>query len=181
MPKTIVVEKRRLWDERVERFIEIPGITFTIEHSLISISIWESKWKKPFLNKEHTNEELISYIEAMCMTKGVDTKAFQYLPVKTVKEIAEYISDPMSATTILRLDNDKRGQSRNLTSELIYYYMFSFGIPKECEKWHINRLIKLIEVFNEMNKPPKKMSPEAQARMYSRLNDQRRARLHSRG
>ena len=181
MPKTIKVEQTRLWDESAEQFILVPETTFTIEHSLISVSLWESKWKKPFIDKEHTIEEMVSYIECMCMTKGIPSYIFRCLPASAYKEIADYIIDPMTATRITKIDSKKTNSGRDLTNELIYYYMFAFGIPKDCEKWHINRLIKLIEVCDEMSKPPKKMTPEEQARLYSRLNNQRRAALHSRG
>lgn len=180
MQKLIRVPKTKLWDEVNERFVDVPEISFRIVHSLVSISKWEAIWHKPFLEKEHSNAELVSYIECMCITPGIPSYVFGCLPTRVYKEIGDYLGDPMTATRITILE-PQTGQREELTSELIYYYMFSFNIPKECEKWHINRLIKLIEVFNEKNKPPKKMSPEAQARMYRNLNAARRAKHHSKG
>lgn len=183
MPKTICVPKMKLWDESREQFISIPETTFKIEHSLVSISKWEAIWKKQFLNKEHSSKELVSYIECMCITQNIPSYLFSCLPQAAIREITEYISDPMSATTITPMParGPKGAPPPPPTSEVLYFYMFSYNIPKECEKWHINRLIKLIEVFNEMNKPNQKMGANDTAKLYRDLNNQRRAKLHTKG
>ena len=36
-----------------------------------------------------------------------------------------------------------------MKSEYIYYLMIDCGIPKEMEKWHLNRLMTLIRVVKE--------------------------------
>ena len=181
MSKLIHMKETRLWDEANERFITVPETSFRVEHSLVSISKWESIWHKQFLNKQHNAKELLSYIECMCITQNVPSYIFYCMPSETIKEITDYMTDPMSATVITRVGNRKGGQGPGLTSEVMYYYMFMFNIPKECEKWHINRLIKLIEVFDEMQQPQKKMSAQDTARLYSKINAQRRAALHSKG
>jgi hypothetical protein len=48
----IVVPEREYWDPIKEEFIKTKRTTLRLEHSLLSVSKWESKWKVPFLSKE---------------------------------------------------------------------------------------------------------------------------------
>lgn len=175
MPKTIIIPAADdLWDSETEEFISLKEQTLVIEHSLVSISKWESKWKKPFLSisgEPKTDEELIDYIRCMTINK-VDPRVYRVIPFNVMKEIDEYIGDPMTATTFS--DTRPKGRTREvITSEIIYYQMLSFGIPYEFEKWHLNRLITLIHVFAIKNGDQKKMS-KAEAAAYQRsLNDKR--------
>lgn len=177
----IIVPEQEQWDELKEEFVKTPKTELRLEHSLISISKWESKWHKPFLgNDKKSAEETIDYIRCMCMTPNVAPNVFYALTKDNVTAINEYISDPMTATTI---SDDKSGKRNReiMTSEVIYSWMISLNIPPEYAKWHLNRLIMLIRVCNKHNAPPKKMSTNEILSRNRSINEARRAALHSKG
>lgn len=178
--KQIHIPDRELWDEKNSRFINVKGQTITLEHSLVSISKWESKWHIPFFSREEkTNEMLIDYIRAMTITQNVNPDIYNYLTQENCNEINEYINDPYTATTF---HNDNQSPSREiLTSEVIYYWMIYWGIPFECQRWHINRLITLIRVCNLKNQPQKKMSRSEIFNQNRLLNEARRKKYNTRG
>lgn len=162
----IEIAEDLLYDEGTMTFIPIKATKLRFEHSLVSISKWESKWHKPFpfinIGRDGkplpiTNEEMIDYLECMCLTQNVDPDVFKHISGPDMKRIVQYINDPMTATTF----NEKNKHSspkRMITNELIYHWMAEYGIWKECEKWHINRLMTLIHVCSAENAPKKKMS-----------------------
>ena len=179
MPKKIVIPARDdLWDEANGRFISSKEQTIVIEHSLISISKWEQKYKKAFLSEdEKTYDEFVDYIKCMTLNQ-VDDSVYSYLTMDNIREIDEYITDPMTATTFSNL-SQHRGRREIVTSELIYYQMISFGIPVEFEKWHLNRLVALIRIFS-IKGGEQKMSRSEAAMFQRALNEQRRAKAHRR-
>lgn len=155
--------------------------TLQLEHSLLSLSKWESKWCKIFFSKEEkTHEETIDYIRCMVITPNVGDDIINRLSKENIETINNYIQAPMTATTFRKEQNAKPNRER-ITSELVYYWMFSLGIPKECEKWHLNRLLTLIRVFNVKNQPPKKMSKRDLMSRNAALNAARRKQLNSNG
>ena len=169
------------WDEEKQEFVEPKTITLNLEHSLISLSKWESKWCKPFLSKdEKTYEETIDYIKCMTTTQNVDPDVYNHLTQANVKAINDYIEAPMTATTF---HNEKKGRLNNeiVTSELVYYWMVALQIPFECQKWHLNRLLTLIKVCNIKNEPPKKMGKGDVMRRNAELNAARRKQFNSKG
>jgi hypothetical protein len=169
------------WDEKTEQFVEPKFVTLRLEHSLVSISKWESKWNKSFLSSaEKTDEEIFDYIKCMSTTSNVDPDVFDHLTEANIRDIQQYINAPMTATTI-REDSSTKRSREIVTNELIYYWMFSLGIPKELEKWHLNRLITLIKVFNAKNDTPKKRNRRDVMSQNAKLNAARRQRLNSRG
>lgn len=151
------VPATEFFDERTEEFIEVKACTLQLEHSLISISKWEAKWRKPFLSKdEKTEEETLDYIRCMTITQNVDPMVYKALPNSEIQRIKDYMNAPMTATWF---KEDKRPPSRRVvTSELVYYWMIAQNIPFECEKWHFNRLMTLIRICGEKSAPQKKMS-----------------------
>jgi hypothetical protein len=169
------------WDERNEEFVAGPDTIISLEHSLISISKWESKWHKPFLGKQQPNgDELLDYIKCMTITSNIKDDVYERLTKKNIDDILNYINDPMTATTITERDNRRRS-SEIITSELIYYWMVAMQIPFECQKWHINRLLMLIRICGNKNQPDKKMSKRSTMQQNAALNAARRKKLHSRG
>lgn len=184
MPKTIEVPPCKYWDGKREVFFTYPEktVVFQIEHSLISISKWESKWKKAFLAKtnQRTKEEMLDYIRCMTITQNVDPNIYYFLPENVVKEITDYIADTMTATTFGG-NNQEKSSKDVITSELIYYWMTAFQIPFECEKWHLNRLMTLIRICSIKNAPQKKMGPNEIRARNRQLNAERRRAMHSRG
>lgn len=170
-----------LWDEEKQEFVEPKYQTLNLEHSLVSLSKWESKWNKSFLSKqEKTHEETIDYIKCMTLTQNVDPNVYSCLTRENIDKINEYIHAPMTATYFS--DNNGGKSSREVTtSELIYYWMISFNIPFECQKWHLNRLLTLIRVCSIKNQPPKKMSKQEIMSQQAALNAARRKQLNTKG
>ena len=168
------------WDEKKRQFVEPKVQVLRLEHSLVSLSKWESKWCKPFFSKEEkTYEETIDYIKCMTLTQHGDPEVDEYLTEEKSRQANAYIEAPMTATTFS--DNRAGGKRETITAELIYYWMIALNIPFECQKWHINRLITLIRVCNVKNTPPKKRNKNDIAREQARLNAQRRAKLNTKG
>ena len=179
----IKVQGAEFWNDGIEEFVTVEPCTLMLEHSLISLSKWESKWQKPFLGKtEKTDEETIDYVKCMTINKNVDPTVYYALTQENCKQINDYIAEPMTATTFHTRNGQKpHGRGEIMTAEIIYYYMITFGIPFECEKWHLNRLLTLIRVCNIKNAPKQKMSKAAAAKQQRALNAQRRAKSGSRG
>ena len=178
----ITIPSAELWDERAEKFIYTKEKPLQLEHSLVSLSKWESKWNKSFLsNKEKTTEEIIDYIRCMTITQNVDPEIYNRLTNKTVQEIYDYINAPMTATVFS--DRGRRGGSSReaVTSELIYYWMISLNIPFECQKWHLNRLLTLIRVCDVKNAPAKNMSKRSIMSQNAALNAARRKQHNTKG
>ena len=177
----IKVSAKEAWDETNNQFITIPETTICLEHSLISISKWESKWHIPFLGKDKkTSEQVIDYIRCMTITPNVKPEVYNFLSQGNIDDVLAYIDDPMTASTVKELGGPKRS-SELITSELIYYWMVAHQIPFECQKWHINRLMMLIRICNAKNQPSKKMSRRNAMQQNAALNAARRQRLHSKG
>ena len=175
---TVIPEQ---FDESNNRFIEAQTVDLQMEHSLVTISEWESKWRKSFISSpDLSDEEIFDYIRIMNRTPNIPLDVYDKLTTENVNQIRDYINAPMTATTFS--DNStKKGKSEIITSELIYYWMISLQIPVEFEHWHLNRLITLIRVFNIKNAPPKKQSKSDIMRRNAALNAQRRAKLNSTG
>lgn len=173
----ITIPGAELWDEENQQFIYIKEQTLRLEHSLVSLSKWESKWCKPFLSKsDKTLEETIDYIKCMTLTQNVDPIVYSCLTQDNITKINEYIQAPMTATTFME-DKNGRPSRETVTSELVYYWMIALQIPVEFQKWHLNRLLTLIRVCNVKNQPPKKMTKAER----SKLNAARRKKLGTRG
>ena len=177
----VVVPGCELFDESQMEFIMTSPTKLQLEHSLVSISKWESRWHKPFLGQEkRTHEESLDYIRCMTINRGdVNPMVYRSIPDKIMRQINNYIDDPMTATTFS--EKEKGGSKQIVTSELLYYYMTALNIPFECQKWHLNRLLVLIRVCSIKNQPPKKMSKGETRKKYAGINAMRRARTGSKG
>ena len=169
------------WDEENEEFVESKVQTLQLEHSLVSLSKWESKWCKPFFSTDNkTYEEVLDYIKCMTLTQNVKPEVYKYLTEKNITEITDYINAPMTATTFNEASTKGRGRDI-ITSELIYYWMIAFNIPVDFQKWHINRLLTLIRVCEIKNSPGKKMSSKEITSQYAALNAARKKKLNTKG
>lgn len=181
----ITIPDTELYDSKNNRFIKIKEQTLRLEHSLVSLSKWESKWRKPFLSDryETTYEELLDYIKCMTISQNVKPEVYSAINAKQIEQIKEYINTPMTATYFSHEEKDD-SNGKEITSELIYYWMSELGIPWEGQKWHLSRLITLIKVFNAERKPQNKRNKRSESDMwaeYEALNKARREKLKSKG
>lgn len=197
MSISVVVPKNELYDERTNKFINIKETTLTLEHSLVSLHKWEQKWKKPFL-KEGVLQELgpvamMDYIKCMTINKGVDDNVYLALTEDVLKQVTDYINDPMTATWFAEDREKPKGRKKRqkeiLTAEVIYWQMITLQIPKEFEKWHLNSLLTLIRVcgvkneeqYNETTKGSKGKTKKPNLKSRAALNAKRRAANNSKG
>lgn len=177
----IDVPAGEFFNEITNQFEYSKATTLTLEHSLVSLSKWESNHCKPFLTgDEKTNEEILDYIKCMTLTQNVDPNVYKSLSNENIDKINKYINDPHTATTVKENPNAPKGREI-ITSELIYYWMIALQIPFECQKWHLNRLLMLIKVCNIKNTPPQKMTQRQLMSRNAALNAARRKQLNSRG
>lgn len=172
------------WDEQKEEFVTFKKpLTLQFEHSLISLSKWESKYCKPFLGRGNkTDAEILDYIKFMTLTQNVKDDVYERL-VRTsgaIETIQKYIDAPMTATTFSDQGSNKSG-SEQITAELIYYWMIAFQIPSEYRKWHLNQLLTLIRVCEIKNRPQKKMKPQDVNARNAALNAERLRKLNTKG
>jgi len=176
----ITIPAIELWNEETEEFDQNKEQTLQLEHSLVSLSKWESKWCKPFLSKTpKTHEETMDYIRSMTISQNIDPDIYNGISSDILDQVSRYIEAPMTATTF---SSDKKVINNDIiTAEIIYYWMVALNIPFECQKWHLNRLLTLINVCNIKSQPKKKGSKRD---MYSRnaaLNAARREKLNTTG
>ena len=170
-----------LWDEVNGVFVTSKEQKLSLEHSLVSLSKWESKWCKPFLSREEKfNEETIDYIRCMTLTQNVDPEVYNFLTDDNIRAVNSYIEAPMTATWFSDTTGNKPNREQ-ITAELVYYWMIALNIPFECQKWHLNRLLTLIRVCEIKNAPPKKMSRREILSKQAALNAVRRKKLNSKG
>ncbi len=177
---TLTIPPTEMFDDVNQEFLVSRGCVVQLEHSLVSLSKWESKWCIPFLSKkDKTTEQTIDYVRCMTITQNVEPTAYLGLTKELLSKINDYITAPMTATTF----SDQKGPKNRdiITSELIYYWMISFNIPFECQKWHLNRLLTLINVCNIKNQPAKKTTTKDLALRNKALNDARRAQYNTKG
>ena len=170
-----------LFDEVLQVFVNAEEFVLELEHSLVSLSKWESKFEKPFLgSEEKTDEEVFAYIEAMILTEEYPSDVLTRLTKENIQQINEYIESKMTATWF----NDKQKPKKSnevITAELIYYWMISFNIPIEFQHWHLNRLFTLIKIFSVKNAPKEKLSKRDLLARNRELNERRKAELGTAG
>lgn len=177
----LTVGGNEYYDEQENRFVKTKSRTLCLEHSLRSVAKWESKWKIAFLStKQLTKEQSDDYIRCMETTGRADPTFVSQLSLKQKKEINEYISDSMTATVIHRRKKTPPSK-KTITAELIYFWMIQNGIPPEYEKWHLNRLLTLIEVCSVEGGPKQKMSMKDQMAQQRALNESRLKKFNTRG
>ena len=172
------------WDgkTRTKKLIKVPPIHLEMEHSLLSISKWESKWKIPFMECQNmTTEQFLDYCRCMTINRQKDPTVYQYLRQIDAQKIADYMEDSMSAR-IIRTKKTKKGRNQvRMTSDYFYYLMIQLGIPFECEKWHFGRLLALIDCCQTHSGTEAPMNYRDRQKYYAELNAQRRALLKTKG
>ena len=177
----LVIPGEEFYNEKTEEFVDTETTTLRLEHSLLSLSKWESFFGKAFLSQtDKTDAEVLAYVKYMVLDENVSDEIFLRLSPANYAEIRDYIQSPQSATVFR--DAPSRGGSREtITSELIYYWMVAMNIPFECQTWHLNRLFALIKICNVKNSKQKKMPRHDVAAKNRELNARRRAELNTSG
>lgn len=176
----IRVPQTEVFDSKTETFNYLPETVLKLEHSLISLSKWESRWHKPYLKPDPNRSvaETMDYIRCMSLT-SIDLQTVSRLSSKDYETIQAYVNEQSTATTVKHVGGKKNTQT--VTSELIYAWMTELRIPWEAQKWHLSRLMTLIDVMNERQKPQQKMSKAQTAKQNAAINAARRARYNTRG
>lgn len=186
----IKTKEVQLWNEATQEFEykTVPGRTIVLEHSLVSLSKWEAKYKRPFIDSEKTNEETLDYIKMMTITQNVPDDTYKYLDEDEIKKINDYIIDPMTATKFSynsQAGSSPKKDTSKVTSELIYYWMTLYNIPESYQKWHLNRLLVLLRIAriksDEQHGKTNKMSRSDIIAQNRAINAQRRLKLGSNG
>lgn len=178
---TIIIKGKEHYNEETNTFYDDEDVKVELEHSLISLSKWESIYQKPFLSPgKKSSEEIFGYLRSMVITPGLDPDVVYKCSQKNIAEVQGYIDSSESATTFGTMP-ERRGPGEVITSELIYYWLVAFNIPFEVETWHLNRLFSLIRICNLKNSKPRKMSRSEISTQYRDLNARRRAELGTKG
>lgn len=178
----IVLTNEESYDEKNQIFIPPQSFKLQLEHSLVSLSKWESEFEKPFLEQvDKTSDEVLGYIKAMTLTSDVSEDVWSKLTEENIQQIHEYIDAKMTATTVYELHETPKTKKEIITAEVIYYWMVIFNIPFECQYWHLNRLFTLVRVCSAKAEKPKKMSRAEIMRRNKELNSQRRKQLGTKG
>lgn len=186
----IKTKEVQLWNETTQEFEykTVPGRTIVLEHSLVSLSKWEAKYKRPFIDSEKTNEETLDYVKMMTITQNVPDDTYKYLDTDEIKKINDYIIDPMTATKFSynsQAGSSPKKDTSKVTSELIYYWMTLYNIPESYQKWHLNRLLVLLRIAriksDEQHGKTNKMSRSDIIAQNRAINAQRRLKLGSNG
>lgn len=179
---TLKIKEDTHWDTVNEIFVTTPETEVHLEHSLRAVSKWESRHCKPFLGRrEWTAAEMIDYIWCMCIDDSVNPAVFLSLSKEQIEAVEKYIDLPMSATWFSNQDKSKGCRGSAVTSEVIYFWMSSYGIDWQAQDWHLNRLMTLLHVCSEKNKPPKKIPKHTAAARQHALNEARRKKYHTGG
>jgi hypothetical protein len=179
---TLVVGQREFYDEESSRFVRVGGEVVRLEHSLVSLSKWESKYGRPFLGPTNkTHEETLGYVESMLLDENPPEDFLSKLSDANVEVITEYINQTQSATTFREMKTVATANREIISAELIYFWMVSYSIPFECESWHLSRLFALIRVCNVKSSKPQKVNPSTAAADRKALNDARRQQLGTKG
>jgi hypothetical protein len=176
----LIVAMTEDFNEEASEFVSSQTVVLELEHSLVSLSKWESKWELPFLgSQEKSNEHVLDYVRMMFSGDVFPEHLIAKLTENNFADINTYINARMSATWF---SDEKTTSSREIiTAELIYYWMIALGIPFECQDWHLNRLLTLIKVCNVKNAPKKKLTSREIGERQRSLNEQRRKEMNTKG
>lgn len=178
---TLTIPAGRFLNEQTNEFIYTEEQILQLEHSLISLSKWEEKWHKPYISSDKTDEEIMDYIKIMTITKSVNPLVYELLTQDHINQIANYIDNPMTATTFRKNSEDKKN-NRIVTAELVYCWMIMLNIPVEFQKWHFNKLMTLIRVCQEEDSPnDKKRSQREINSHHAAVNKARRQKYAKKG
>ena len=181
----LTVSEKELYDNNTNMFLKIPGCVITLEHSLISLAKWESKWQVPYFNGEKKSfEQDMDYIRCMVIGPIKDDRIFNNFSNEELLQIQEYNQSRMTATTFSTPTAVKSTQKKKkeiMTAEVIYARMFMHHISIECQKWHLNRLLTLIKVCDFQNGSGEKMTKKQSAMWAAEQNKARQAKYNTRG
>lgn len=172
-----------VFDRKESKIYKLPEITLRLEHSLLTISKWETIWELPFLSEEKkTNDQLHSYVSIMA-GGNLEEETLNRLGQSHYEKLNTYLNAKHSATWFSDPPNQRKS-TQTVTSELIYFWMTTYNIPFECENWPFARLMNLIRIASIKNDPDKGKKKRNKSQMLSEramLNQKRREELGTTG
>lgn len=171
---TIKIPPLEIFDDELEEFRQFGADEITFEHSLYTIARYEEATHKPYYDTRSDEDNLFSYMPYMAIKPPKDPSAFFRIPQDELAKLKSWMEDSHTATWFSK-DDDNSPEREIVTAELIYYWMTEYRIPFECERWHINRLMTLIQVCARKKSPPKQKSQAEIIREHRALNQKRRA------
>src|SRR5690606_28525115 len=141
------------FDNDSQMFVTTDDVELKLEHSLLSLSKWESTWEKPFLTGESkTTEEVYGYVQAMSLGGEIPLDVLYRLTEENLTQINQHIEAKMTATWFRETGQPKGYNADVVTAEVIYHWIVALSIDWEVEHWHLNRLTTLVKTINEKNK-----------------------------
>jgi hypothetical protein len=156
-------------------------VVLKFEHSLLSLSKWESRTKRPFYTRDQkTPTELLEYFRDMLVSPEDDPDLVYLLDPKQMDELGTYINAQLTASSVPREDPKYNGEQT--TSELIYYWLSQLKIPfHPTETWHLSRTLMLVQIASFKQQPPKKRPVTDTLAKWAKMNDERRQRFNTSG
>lgn len=182
----LVIPALELFDEKNNLFINQDEVTLELEHSLVALAKWESKWEKPFLGSdEKSTEETLDYLRCMTLNPDVPPEVYRRINDDHMAQVNKYLEAKMSATwfTEPKVSGNApvRRSRETITAEIIYYWIVALQLDWEVQHWHLNRLFTLIKVCNQKNAPEKKRPKRDMVAERQRLNAERKAAMKTQG
>jgi len=117
----------------------------------------------------------------MTLNDEVPPEVFSKFSKENYDAVNAYINAQMTATIITQPQGQRPPSREVITAEIIYHWMITLNIPFECQYWHLNRLLTLIQVCNIKSSTPKKMGKRDAMAQQRALNAQRKASMGTRG
>lgn len=155
-------------------------VTLQFEHSLRSLSKWESKYLVAFLaQREKTPSEMLDYYQCMLLSPAEPELVYLLSP-KQMDELTNYINANLTASSVPN-DGPPQYNPEITTSELIYFWMVALKINWEAQDWHLSRLMMLIQITSYKQQPPKKRNPREVLSDMRKENERRKKLLNTSG
>ena len=189
MPLRIVIPAETTFDDATQKFTDRAERVLTLEHSLLSMALWEAEYKQCFSTAKLDPEMFRFYIS--CMTDEVlSDEELRVIERLYKNKIVSYMFDDRYAKKTTPSKSQSQGpqsrqsdKSRFLPTEEFYYAMFERGIPIACERWHFSRLANLLEIYSahDSKQKGKKGKKSMSSDQYRRMAEINRSRLNNGG
>lgn len=155
-------------------------VRLQFEHSLRSLSKWESKNKIAFLaGREKTPAQMVDYYRCMLLSPE-DPDLVYLLDPSQMEELTNYINENQTASSVPN-EGPTQYNPETTTSELVYFWMTALKINWEAQDWHFSRLMMLVQITSYKQQPPKKRNPREVLSDMRRENERRKKLFNTSG